>query len=87
MHIAIGPSASRSFFPGLVGRRAVAEALPQRALKIGRTPVLFQQIAKGFVREFLEIHHTITGKQVERLPCLIVELNTFAGQNINAPSY
>jgi hypothetical protein len=41
--------------------------------------VLRKQVSESFVREFLKIHHTIARKQIDRLPCLIIELHALAG--------
>ena len=41
--------------------------------------MLAQEVPEGFVGELLEIHHPIAPQQIECLPSLIVELDTFAG--------
>ncbi len=41
--------------------------------------MFLQQVAEGFIGKLLEVHHAITGKQVERVPCLVIELDSFTG--------
>jgi hypothetical protein len=38
--------------------------------------VLAEEIGEGFICEFLEILHAIFGKQIERVPGLVIELNS-----------
>ena len=40
--------------------------------------MLFQQVAEGFIGELLEVHHAITGKQVECVPRPIIELDSLS---------
>jgi hypothetical protein len=40
--------------------------------------MLLQQVAKSFIGELLEVHHAIPGKQVERVPRLVIELDSLA---------
>lgn len=44
-----------------------------------------QEIVKGFLGELLKILHLIPGKEIESLPCLVVELDALAFHQI-APS-
>jgi hypothetical protein len=62
---------------------AVANALPQGSLQIGRPAMLLQEVAKRFLGKRLEFYTAIQRKQRNGLPCLVVELNAFArhGQN------
>jgi len=57
---------------------SIAGAAPQRLLEIGGAPVLAQEVAKSFVRELLKAHHAIPREQVERMPCLEIELDALA---------
>jgi hypothetical protein len=41
--------------------------------------MLFQQVTEGFIGELLEVHHTVTGKQIECMPRLIIELTRLPG--------
>jgi hypothetical protein len=61
------------------GERRVLRASTKGSLQVGWPAVLFQQVSECFVGEFLEILHTITRQQIERVPSLIVELNTLDG--------
>jgi hypothetical protein len=45
--------------------------------------VLAQQVREGLAGEFLEILHSILGEQIECVPGLLIELNTFAGHNVS----
>ena len=47
-------------------------------LETGRTPVLLQQIAKGFVRQFLERFHAVEQEPVQSLPSLAIEYDALA---------
>jgi hypothetical protein len=67
--------------------RTFAEALHERRLEVRGAPVLFEQVSERFVSDFLEIHHTITRKQIERMPYLIVELNTLAAHPCATRAY
>jgi hypothetical protein len=52
--------------------------LAQRASEINGPAVLVQQIAKGFLGQFLEVHHAVACQEIEGMPSLIVELDAFA---------
>jgi hypothetical protein len=51
---------------------------------IRRSSMLLQQVAEGFIGELLEVHHSVTGKQVEGVPRLIIELDSLA-RHLSAP--
>ena len=59
-------------------------ALTQRRFEIGWSVVLLEKIAKGFVRQFLEIHHAIARQRVKRQPGFVIKLNSFAGHGVIA---
>jgi hypothetical protein len=41
--------------------------------------MLFKQIAKGLIREFLKIHHSVARQHIERQPSLVIEHYALAG--------
>jgi hypothetical protein len=41
--------------------------------------VFLQQVAEGFVSQFLKVLHPVAGQEVEGLPRFIVELHSLAG--------
>jgi len=53
------------------------DTLPQRIFQVGRAAVLFEQIQKCFVSEFLKILHAVVCEEIKSMQCLVVELNTF----------
>src|SRR5262249_11642062 len=61
----------------IVGRMS-ARALPQGVAQRDRAVVLLQQIGKGLVGQFLEIAHGVTRQEIERVPGLVVDLDSFA---------
>src|SRR5262245_16964734 len=55
-----------------------ARALPKRRLQVCWTAVLFQQVRKRFLCEFLKVLHRIARQQVNGAPGGIVELHALA---------
>jgi len=41
--------------------------------------MFLQQIGEGFIGQLLEVHHAITRKQIERVPRVVIELDSLAG--------
>jgi hypothetical protein len=71
--------APRAFLPATECTSALSLRLCRKALlrSVGR-PCFLEQVAERLVREFLKIHHPIARKHIERLPRLVLELNTLA---------
>jgi hypothetical protein len=68
---------------------AMADTLAQRRLQIGRAPMLFEQIAEGFISQFLKVHHTVVNQEINRLPRRAIELDVLSGHQadrLNDPS-
>jgi hypothetical protein len=61
--------------PGLLIYRA--HTLPKRGLEIRWPTVLAEEIGKGLVSELLEVLHAICGEQIQGIPGLVIELNSF----------
>ena len=58
--------------------RALPCTLAQRRLQTDRPSVFAQQVSKRFIRQFLELHHAVAGKQIKGLPRLVIELHAFS---------
>jgi hypothetical protein len=41
--------------------------------------MLLQQVGEGFIGQLLKVHHPVTRRQIERVPRLIIELDSLAG--------
>jgi hypothetical protein len=41
--------------------------------------MFLQQVTESFIGQLLEIHHTVTRKQIHRVPRLVIELDSLTG--------
>jgi hypothetical protein len=41
--------------------------------------MFLQQVTERFIRQLLEIHHTVTRQQIDSVPSLIIELDSLTG--------
>ena len=58
--------------------------LAQGCLQVRWSPMFLQQVTEGFIGQLLEVHHAVSGKQVEHVPRLVIELDSLAG-HLSAP--
>jgi hypothetical protein len=65
--------------PSTSPRILLLHALAQGLFEVQRSTMLLQEVAEGFVGEFLKVHHPITSEHVEGVQSLVVELNSLAG--------
>ena len=56
-----------------------ARALPQGLLQRHRTVMLLQEIREGFVGQVLKIPHAVARQKLQRLPRLVIDLDSLAG--------
>lgn len=63
------------FWAKRVNCRARPGTLAQRGFQVGWATMLFQEIAKRLVRQFLKIHHAIPSQQIDGLPGAVIELH------------
>ena len=71
---------SLRFLRSLLGDGAHASALAQGGRKVGRPPVLLQQVSECLIGKLLEVLHPVARQQVERVPSLVVKLDPLAWQ-------
>jgi hypothetical protein len=55
--------------------------LTQSCFEVSRPPMFLQQVAESFISQLLEVHHAVPSQQVERVPGLVVELDSLAAHS------